>query len=294
MDWEKELADIKEMNIVNFIEKNADLNKEAIVFEDDKGKIEKLSYKEFFEKVNKFANYLKNKGAKKGDRVAIFLPKIPENYVSIIACVKIGAIAMPLFEAFQADGLELRLERGDTSFLITNNELKERYNKIKNKFLLKVIDISDKEIEKQNNQFQSVLVDRKNTALMMFTSSTAGTPVAGIEIPHQAFIQWIYTAKKVLKLNKKSKYWCTAHPAWVTGAVYGVFAPLLIGCTIYVKEGRFDSKTWINFLEKSYGKKLPDIEVLEYKDKLTKFFSLLIEIDRKSKGRGKENGKKDQ
>ncbi len=249
------------MNIVESMERwafdNSTMNQVALSFEDEKGKIEEYSYKEFFVKVNQFSNLLKEKGIKKGDRVALFLPKCPEIYFCFLGAIKAGAIAMPMFEAFQSEGLELRLERGDARFLVTNKELLERYKKIEHKlkFLKEifVVDSGDfkKELNKKQKYFDTVLLDKFDTCVMMFTSSTSGTPVAGIQLPHYGLVQQNYTARLVLDLNKGDSYWCTAHPAWVTGAIYGVLAPLSVGCSVFVVGGRFDAKHWINFMKKN-------------------------------------------
>ncbi len=249
------------MNIVDSMERFASdsemKSRIALSFEDENGKVEKYSYSELFGKVNQFANLLKEKGVKRGNKVAIFLGKCPEVYFCFLGAIKTGAIAMPLFEAFQSDGLELRLERGDVKFLVTNKELCERYNKIEHKIKtvkeIFIIDSSDfkKSLSKQKKEFDAVLLDKMETCLMMFTSSTAGTPVAGIELPHYGLVQQVYTAKKVLLLEKGENYWCTAHPAWVTGAIYGVVAPLAIGASVFVIGGRFDSKSWIKFMKKN-------------------------------------------
>jgi acetyl-CoA synthetase len=89
------------------------------------------------------------------------------------------------------------------------------------------------------------------TMIMMFTSSTAGTPVAGVEIPNYGLVQQHFSAKLVLDLNSDDKYWCTAHPGWVTGTVYGILAPLSIGCTNYVYIAHFDSQTWLSFIQRN-------------------------------------------
>lgn len=264
--WKEKEKDIVihdngKMNIVESMERfafdNSIKNRIALSFEDESGKTETYSYSKFFEKVNQFANLLKQKGVKKGDRVAIFLGKCPEIYFCFLGAIKTGAIAMPLFEAFQSEGLELRLERGDVKFLFTNKDFVERYNKIEKKLKtvkeVFVIDSSSfkNELSKQQKTFDAVLLDKMEPCLMMFTSSTAGTPVAGIELPHYGLVQQVYTAKKVLLLENGDNYWCTAHPAWVTGAIYGVVAPFAIGASVFVIGGRFDSKQWIKFMKKN-------------------------------------------
>ncbi|MBS3074988.1 AMP-binding protein [Candidatus Pacearchaeota archaeon] len=251
----------EKMNIIeSCLDRHAEKtpDKLVFVFENENGKIKKFTYKQLQKEVNKFANLLNGLNIKPSSRVFIFLPKIPEMYISILGIIKQGSIAVPLFEAFQKDGLELRLEKGDADVLITNKELSMRIPKDINKKVpaLKHIFIVDEknyqnQIKKQSEEFHAVLKNRKDTATMIFTSSTAGTPVAGIQIPHQALIQQNYTAKLVLGLNKYSNYWCTAHPGWVTGTIYGIIAPLSIGCTNYILEAHFDAKNWINFLKKN-------------------------------------------
>lgn len=250
VNWKKledEIFSEGKINLIEVVEQNTGL---ALHFEDLQG-VKEYSYSALIEKVNEFANFLKKEGAKKGDRIGLFMGKCPEIYFAFLAAIKVGCVAVPLFEAFQTDGLELRLNRGEVNFLFTTTELAGR---LKNKHpALKKIFVVDSgsfraDLEKQSKHFDSVLVDREDTAMMIFTSSTAGTPVAGIEIPHLGLVQWIYTGKEVLGLDSGTKYWCTAHPAWVTGAVYGIVAPLALGCEVYSVGGRFDSKLWKKFL----------------------------------------------
>lgn len=257
--WKKVEEDIiihnNQMNIIEscigrHAEKNPD--KLAFIFESENKTI-KYTYKQLQTEVNKFANYLK-KEIKQNSRIFIFLPKIPELYISFLAAIKSGNIASPLFEAFQTEGLELRLQRGDADVLITNKELAKRL-KHKDKFKnMKLIIIDDKkfkqELNSQPTNFKTILKNREDTAILMFTSSTAGTPVAGIQIPHQALIQQHYTAKLVLDLKPEDNYWCTAHPGWVTGSIYGILTPLSIGCSTYIYTPHFEAKAWINFLHR--------------------------------------------
>jgi len=230
----------------------------ALIFQLEDGHTKKYTYQQLLEEVNKFSNLLVKLNVKKHSRIFIFLPKCPEMYISFLGAIRHGSIAAPLFEAFQTDGLMLRLNRGDADVLVTNSELAKRIPKSYKKEVpslrhILVVDSKEykKKINSQSHRFLPLLMNRKDTAFMIFTSSTAGTPVAGVMIPHQGIIQQHTTAKIVLNLNPDSNYWCTAHPGWVTGAVYGIIAPLSIGCTTFVIEGRFDSKSWIDFMKKS-------------------------------------------
>jgi acetyl-CoA synthetase len=232
-------------------------DKLALVFENNKRRFE-YSYGRLRDEMNSFATFLKKMNVKKRSRVFIFLPKIPELYISMLGTLCHGCIPIPLFEAFQTEGLMLRLVRGNAQVLITNKELFLRLPKAIKKLLgtLRKIIVVDslefcRDIEKCSPRCDAELLEKKDTAVMMFTSSTAGTPVAGIELPNYGLVQQHYTAKLVLDLNKNDNYWCTAHPGWVTGTVYGILAPLSVGCTSYVYEGHFDAKTWIDFLKRN-------------------------------------------
>jgi len=260
--WKQKEKDIiMHDNKMNIIESCIDRhvketpNKIAFVFQDEKEQTIKYTYGELEKEVNKFANLLVDLGVKKGSRVALFLPKIPELYIGFLGTIKAGCIAVPLFEAFQEQGLELRLEKGDINVIVSNKDLIRRYEAINKKpeSLKKVIVVDSDEykenIEKQKTDFSCVLTDKDNTALMIFTSSTAGTPVAGIQIPHYGLVHQHFTGEYSLGLKKDDNYWCTAHPGWVTGAVYGIVSPLSIGCTIYVLDGRFEFERFADFLK---------------------------------------------
>jgi len=228
----------------------------AFVFENHK-KIE-YTYLGLLREVNKFANLLNLLGIRRNSRIFIFLPKEPYMYISFLGIIKQGSIAVPLFEAFQKEGLMLRLIKGEANVIVTNKELFKRIPSDVKKIVksLKKIIVVDSEdfkqkITKQKEDFKSVLKKKEDTMFMIFTSSTAGTPVAGIQIPHKAIIHYKFTAEKVLNLDKDTNYWCTAHPGWVTGSAYGILAPLLTGCSSFVLEGRFDSKKWMDFLKRN-------------------------------------------
>jgi acetyl-CoA synthetase len=232
---------------------SAGKNNIALFFENENGKTKVISYNQLENDINKFANTLDKYKIKINSRIFIFLPKIYDMYYSFLGSIKQGSIVSPLFEAFQTDGLELRLNKGNADVLITNKELVKRLkHKPKN---LKIIIIDSEEYKstfnKMSDKFNPILKDKNDTAIMMFTSSTAGTPVAGVEISHYAIVQQDFTARLVLDLKENDNYWCTAHPGWITGSVYGIIAPLSIGCSIYVYESHFDSKKWLKFILKN-------------------------------------------
>jgi acetyl-CoA synthetase len=231
-------------------------DRQALVFEEN-GKTASYTYASLLEETCRFSNLLKSEGIKPGSRIFIFLPKVPEIYIAVLGSIRHGSIAAPLFEALQEEGLELRLTNGEANVIVTNSELSARIPKdiMSKPFFRKLIIVDSDEFRRkmarQPASFKPAMMKLKDTALMIFTSSTAGTPVEGVCIPHQAIIQQHYTAKLVLGLEEGDRYWCTAHPGWVTGSVYGIIAPLSVGCTSYIYTAHFDADMWLGFLKKN-------------------------------------------
>jgi len=250
--WERDVVFRKDkLNVIeSCVDRHAEKTPDKLAFVFEGESVKKYSYKELQREVNKFANLLKDLGVKENSRVFLFLPKVPELYIGFLGALKHGCIVTPLFEAFQTQGLELRLKKGEANVLVTNKELSRRLNKIKCiEIIIDSKEYTDK-IGKCSDEFEVVLKNKKDTGVMMFTSSTAGTPVAGIEIPHYGLVQQHFTGKFVLGLKKEDNYWCTAHPGWVTGSLYGILVPLSIGCTNYIYTPHFKSEKWISFLKK--------------------------------------------
>ena len=248
-------------NIASNISKDA-----SIIWESAEGKTETYSFSELDKKSSQFANFIKKIGIKKGDRCFIFLPRIPELYFSFIGILKIGAIAGTLFPSFGPEGIETRLKRGEVNLVVTDSELLTRLEKTKSLPDLKHVIVVDgktktkkrwkehcyNDITKENPEFDIAKTKASDPAIMLFTSATSYTPVAGIVLPHRALIQQIATAELSLDLHPGDVYWCTADPGWITGIVYGIIAPLCIGTQIVSYEGRFDAERWYNLIEKHH------------------------------------------
>jgi acetyl-CoA synthetase len=207
----------------------------GLIWQTKEGIITKISFGEIEAKINQFANYFKKIGLSKGDHVFLFLERCPEVYYAFLACVKIGAVPSTLFAAFQEMGLRQRLENGDPKLIITNYELASRLNSFKDKLpSLKTICIIEdlkSEINSYDIECPFTELDDSDPLFMLYTSSTGNTPVSGIVIPQKAIVQQVATAKLVLDLKENDVYWCTADPGWVTGTVYGILTPWLLGIT---------------------------------------------------------------
>lgn len=230
-------------------------DKVAYIFESDNGEVTKLTYKEVSEKSNQAANLLKHYVINKGDRVFLFLPRIPELYINFLGIIKTGAIAGTMFSAFAADALKDRLLNSGARVVFTTKELAERITPVKDQLpALEHIFIVDdevykKEFESQSTTFSPVHTRAEDYAFMLYTSGTTGKP-KGIVHAHFALIQQLESASYVLDLKEDDIYWCTADPGWVTGIVYGILTPLALGVTSFVHTGRFDPDLWYSFVEK--------------------------------------------
>jgi len=267
-DMEKEIEFFKgrKINVAhNAIDRHANgwrKNKVALYWEGADGEGEKYTFQDLKNLSNKFANVLKKMGVRKGDRVFLFLPRIPELYICFLGIVKTGAIAGTMFSAFGPQGIKDRLENSGAKFLITNSELKHRAYQIEKELpdLEKIILVGDKnfhhnevcyekEMEKASRDFKVREMDPEDHAFMLYTSGTTGKP-KGVMHAHYSIIQEHITAKWVLDLHDDDVYWCTADPGWVTGVAYEILGSWSSGVSQVVYEGRFNPEKWYSLIEK--------------------------------------------
>lgn len=210
-----------------------------------------LTFREIKDLTDHYANVLKKQGVQKGERVFVFLPKTPECYISILAIIKMGAIAAPLFEAFMADAVKDRMNDCQGTTLITDEEMYKRVPKEdipSLKRVLMVADIENENYQTENHQNLIEWVDLDDGLIIHYTSGSTGKP-KGILHAHRTMIHHYETGKWVLDLKDDDIYWCTSHPGWVTGSVYGLFAPWLNRATIVIQGGRFKVENWYQLID---------------------------------------------
>ncbi|SHE70395.1 acetyl-CoA synthetase [Seinonella peptonophila] len=229
----------------------------------DPSRNEQLTFAEMKANSNRFANVLRKYNVKKGDRVFIFMPRVPEFYTSFFGVIKVGAIVGPLFEAFMEEAVKDRIADSEASVLVTTPDLLPRVPRQELHSLKHVIIVGNdvdhgndniisyyKEMKEASTDGEPEWVDREDPMIIHYTSGSTGKP-KGVVHAHNAMIQHYQTGKWVLDLQPEDIYWCTADPGWVTGTSYGIFAPWLNGVTNVIRGGRFSPGDWYQTLEKN-------------------------------------------
>lgn len=228
-------------------------NKVALYWEDEAGAEKKFTFEELSVLSNKVGNILKDFGVNRGDRVFLFLPRIPELYFCFLGILKIGAIAGTLFSAFQEQALTDRLGNSEAKIVITTKELAPRIHKKNLPHVQHILCIDDpsfaKSMEHAAGDLHIAHMDPDDYAFMLYTSGTTGKP-KGVMHVHRAILQEHMTAKWVLDLRDDDTYWCTADPGWVTGIAYEILGSWSCGVAALVYAGRFDPARWYQLLAK--------------------------------------------
>lgn len=252
------------VNIVHeAIDRHADSGKAdqtALIYQ-DVDRHEAYTFQEMKSKSNQFGNVLRHLKITKGDRVFIFMPRSPEFYFCFLGAIKVGAIVGPLFEAFMGEALKDRLKDSEASLLVTTSELLERVPINELPHLKHVILIDGFKEELGFYNFAEVMdmasenlepewMDLEDPMLIHYTSGSTGKPKGVLHV-HNAMIQHYQTGKWVVDLQENDIFWCTADPGWVTGTVYGIFAPWLHGVTNLIRGGRFRPEDWYGTIEKN-------------------------------------------
>ena len=256
-------------------------NKKAVIWEGEEGKIRTLTYRELYEEVNKFSAVLRDLGIKKGSLITIYLPRIPEQFVAMLACAKLGAIHSVVYGGFSVGALKQRIIDADSSVLVTadagpRNGKNVEFKKIVDEALesapsvkkvvvvrrlgtevnmLKGRDLWYHEImESVKGELpKTEVMDAEDPLFILYTSGTTSKP-KGVVHAHGGYMVGTYiTTKWIFDLRNDDVFWCTADPGWITGHSYIVYGPLLNGATIYVYEGAPtfpDAGRWWSIIEK--------------------------------------------
>jgi acetyl-CoA synthetase len=240
-------------------------DKLALIWEGFNGEEKKYTYNDVKRFSNGFALYLQKTGIKPGDRVCLFMDRIPELYIGFVGIIKMGAIAQPLFSAFGEESLFVRLNDAGTSAIITQKKHVSKVRKIREqlpnlKHIIIVDYDGDKPLQEREAAFSMEKTDApekfdiypskaETPSVLHYTSGTTGQP-KGVQHVHYSLIAQYLTTKWVLDLKDDDIYWCTADPGWVTGTSYGIIGPWAMGVTQCVLDSGFSADRWYGFIEK--------------------------------------------
>ena len=241
-------------------------DKTAILFEPNNPKEETqhITYQQLCEKVNKFANVLKSQGIKKGDRVCIYLPMIPELAISVLACARIGAIHSVVFAGFSSTALATRINDCECKMVITSDgsyrgtktiDLKtivddslENCECVESVLVVKRINSTIQMKQGRDKWLQPLLdeastecdpeiMDAEDPLFVLYTSGSTGSPKGMLHTTAGYMIYTAYTFKNVFNYRENDVYWCTADIGWITGHSYIIYGPLANGATTVMFEG---------------------------------------------------------
>ena len=237
----------------------------AIIFEPNNSEDETLhiSYKELHSKVCSFANVLKNNNVKKGDRVCIYLPMVPELAIAVLACAKIGAVHSVVFAGFSSTALAARINDASCKMVLTSDgsfrgnktiDLKSIVDEalndcdcVESVIVLNRINSGitlnknekwwHDELSKVNDNCPAEIVDSEDPLFILYTSGSTGKPKGMVHSCGGYMVYSSYSFKNVFNYNDGDIYWCTADIGWITGHSYIVYGPLLNGATTIMFEG---------------------------------------------------------
>jgi acetyl-CoA synthetase len=241
-------------------------NKLALVWEpnDPKERYVRFTYRELHEKVCMMANVLKNNGVKKGDRVCIYMPMIPELAFSVLACARIGAVHSVIFAGFSATAMADRINDAQATVVITSDGLNRGTKQIPvkrvvdeaivdNTSVQKVIVVErtgwavkmvagrdvwlHEELLKVDKDCPAESMDAEDPLFVLYTSGSTGKPKGVVHTCGGYMVYTDYTFRNVFQYHESDVYWCTADIGWITGHSYLLYGPLLSGATTLMFEG---------------------------------------------------------
>jgi acetyl-CoA synthetase len=241
-------------------------NKLALIWEpnEPKEKFIRLTYRELHEKVCQFANVLKKNGAKKGDRICIYMPMVPELAIAVLACARIGAVHSVIFAGFSANAIADRVNDAQASMILTSDGLYRGNKEIPVKRVVdealehctsvkKVIVIErtqwavhmepgrdvwyHDEVATVDKVCPAEEMDAEDMLFILYTSGSTGKPKGVVHTCGGYMVYTAYTFQNVFQVEESDVFWCTADVGWVTGHSYIVYGPLLSGATTVMFEG---------------------------------------------------------
>ncbi len=242
-------------------------NRAAIIWESEKRETRTLTYYELYREVNRFASALESIGVKKGDRIVIYMPLIPEAVIAMLASARIGAIHSVVFSGFSAEALATRIKDAKAKIVITADYLYRRgkrlnLKEIVDKALVETPSVESVVVLKRSsndvnmaegrdcywhsllegaeNYVEPVPVESNHPLFILYTSGTTGTPKGIVHSTGGYLVYAAKTMKWAWGIKDDDLFWNTADVGWITGHSYLVYGPLTLGLTVMMYEGALD------------------------------------------------------
>ncbi len=239
-------------------------NKAAIIWEGEPGEIRTLTYLQLYRQVCKFANVLRKLGVQKGDRVALYMPLVPELAIAMLACTRIGATHTVIFGGFSAEAIRDRVNDCGCKMIVTADAAYRRGTEVRLKDAVDeavlhtpsvrsvvVYQRTGSEIKMRpgrdhwwhemmqiaEDEFEPAHLDSEHPLFILYTSGTTGKPKGILHTTGGYLTHAAYTSRLVFDLKDEDVYWCTADIGWITGHTYVTYGPLANGATVFMYEG---------------------------------------------------------
>jgi acetyl-CoA synthetase len=237
--------------------------KRALIWEDASGKSRTFTFEDLRLHTNAVARFLRDLGVAPGDRVCLFMDRVPELYIGFLGVLKTGAVAQPLFSAFGEDSLHVRLADAGTRAILTQRKHLPKVRRVLDRLpeLRHVVVVDgtgapgpretwfDLDAQPRCEEFPVHPTRSDSPSVLHYTSGTTGQP-KGAQHVHGSLPAQYLTTKVVLDLRPDDVYWCNADPGWVTGTSYGIIGPWSNGTTQAVLDAGFHTDRWYSFLER--------------------------------------------
>jgi acetyl-CoA synthetase len=280
LDWKRPWSTVKEWNYpyakwflnaqLNITENcldrhvnNQRRNKAALIWRGEAGAERIFTYQQLLSKVMRFANALKKIGVKKGDRVCIYMPLVPEQVISMLACARIGAVHSVVFAGFGPAALNMRIQDASAKVVITADISVRRGKTIQLKSIVEealinapsvehviVLRRQDRPVdlrpgleldfneimENASQECPAEVMEAEDPLFTLYTSGSTGKPKGIVHTCAGYMVGTYYTSKYIFDLKDPDIFWCTADPGWITGHSYIVYGPLAVGATVFITE----------------------------------------------------------
>jgi acetyl-CoA synthetase len=234
----------------------------ALIWEDFQGRAKTYTFDQLRRRSDAMAQHLRQLGLGPGDRICLFLDRVPELYIGFLAILKMGGIAQPLFSAFGDEALWVRLDDAQTAAIVTQKKHLSKVRKARERLpalrTVLVVDGGDAALREgerpmaldslpEPRPFELAATGPETPSVLHYTSGTTGRPKGALHVHGSLPAQYL-TTRWVLDLRPEDIYWCNADPGWVTGTSYGIIGPWANGITQVVLDAGFGAERWYDFL----------------------------------------------